>query len=384
METTSKHRSGYRTDGKQSSGAASSPAKRRRKPDFLSASIPSIPAYDISTVTARCGEVNLPELESQARHFLHAYGKDVKPERTGNDYRDLMNLHEAIKSQFNSKIGIELADIGSDEGEIHQEFVAYAECDGFPELTVFFLPIRFVETLDEDLKDIFIWFLAFLEKQSPFLHPRCSYDMEYSLGVLDSDDDEINEKELENMSPEYREMAERYVKGDIVKYMDASLKLARDFSGDVTGLVKRLREKMASVKDTSRTYKTANGKEHPVSALLAGMSDGIDIHLEDSLFNYDLRFVRYELGDSSFYDYCDTDEIMDFDRLFMLTWGMDETDDLVASQTLENFNGDACNMCETVLLDVHHVSVSNDKIVASDYPRRWYEWFKKFLELIYE
>lgn len=384
MEISSRLRAG--TDGKRlqrggNSGAC--PAKRRGKPDFLTASIAPIHAYDIPTVTARCGEVKLSVLEEQAKHLLRIYGRDYSHEHSGNDLKDVFTLYKDIKQLLSDEVDVELVDIGQDEGKSQQEFVTCSECD-FPTREVFFCPVRILDTIEDDLRDILIDFFAFLERTSPFTLPRNSYDMEYALGVLDTDDDQFDEDISADWSDDYRKLAENYVKGDISKTFAEIQAIGKQFLCDTRPLAERIRKKMSDFKNPiSREYATPHGKEYIVSTLFNCIEDGLSICFEDSLFNYELRGIRYELGDSLFYADIDSDEIVDFDRCFLFSWG-DCDDDAVMYQTLEAFNGDMAQFCETVLLDVHRISKIDGKIEPSDYPKRWYEWYIKFLNCIYE
>ena len=383
MEISSRHRAG--TDGqrlqRRESGAY--PAKRRGKPDFLTATIAPIHAYDITTVTAGCGEVKLPALEEQAVRLSRIYGKDYKPERSGNDLKDVLTLYNDVKKLLSDKVEVELVDIDRDEGNNRQEFVTFYECD-FPTSEIFFIPIRILETIDEDLRDILMDFFAFLERTSPFTLPRNSYDMEYSLGVLDSEDDSFDPEITCDWDEDYRKLAERYVKGDLSKTFAEIEAIGKQFLCDTRPLAARIRKKMSDFKNPiTREYTTPHGKEYIASTLLNCIDDGLNICMEDNLFNYELRGIRYNLGDSLFYSDIDSDKMVDFDRCFLFTWG-DCDEDEVMEHTLDAFNGDMGQFCETVLLDVHLVSRCDGKIEPNDYPKRWYEWYIKFLNCIYE
>ena len=383
MEISSEHRSATRSrklGREQKDGSA----KRRREPDFLTAEFSPIPAYEVPTVVSRLGKVDLIELEEQARHLLDVYGIDYRLEHSGNDYRDLMSLHDEVKKSLGEKVMVELSE--TDDGtEKRQEFFTYSEIDGFPTDQVFFLPVRIVETIDGDLKDILISFFALLEKKSPFLIPKCSYDMQYCLGIIDMDDEKIDPEQSEWWSEDYRCMAERYVNGDINKVFEEIWRIARQYTDDGHILSEILRKKIDGIRNPEkRRYKTPNGKEFKVSELLDCIREGLDICLEDNLFNYELRFIRYNIGDEKFYDgEIGSDEIVDFDRFFMFSWGCID-DDKITESVLEEINNDLGNFGATVMLDVHRVSAIDGKVEPVDYPKRWYEWFIRYLNFVYE
>lgn len=380
MEISSKLGSG---NGRRLRGRKADTAKRRGEPDFLTATFAPIPAYEIPLITAACGKVDLTSLEDQARHLLDIYGKEYIPQRSGNDYKDVMSIHDDIRNQLGEKIDVELSEVGEDDDK-HHEFFTCMECEGFPVNEVFFMPIRILETVDKELRDILILFFGFLERRSPFLLPKASYDVQYAIGILDEDDEEINEEQAECWSEDYLKLAERYVKGDINKLFKEIEDVARKNPGDVLPLAELIREKISDYQNpVSRNYKTPTGKELIAVTLLNCIEEGIDIHLEDNLFNYELRFIRYEIGDELFYDEIESDEIVDFDRLFMFTYGLTDDDD-VAESVLNCFNQDMGNFSQTIMLDVHRVSAIDGKVEPSDYPKRWYQWFIKFLNCIYE
>ena len=102
------------------------------------------------------------------------------------------------------------------------------------------------------------------------------------------------------------------------------------------------------------------------------------------MFNYELRFIRYNIGDEKFYDgEIGSDEIVDFDRFFMFSWGCID-DDKITESVLEEINNDLGNFGATVMLDVHRVSAIDGKVEPVDYPKRWYEWFIRYLNFVYE
>ena len=120
-----------------------------------------------------------------------------------------------------------------------------------------------------------------------------------------------------------------------------------------------------------------------VQVLLDLIDLGIQLTLEDNLFNYELRFIRYELGDDQFYDYDDNDNIIDFDRQFALCYGLDE-DDPVCEGTIECLNNDAQSFGGTILLGIERFSGEKKCKMKTDYPKRWQEWFENFVNCINE
>ena len=113
------------------------------------------------------------------------------------------------------------------------------------------------------------------------------------------------------------------------------------------------------------------------------ISEGISLGLEDNIFNYELRSLRFGLGDETFYEYVETDEMLDFDRQFMFCWGLAEEDDVV-DRCIDMFNSDAGNFNETVLLKTARIAKCEKEVKFGDYPKRWYQWFIDLSNYLYE
>ncbi|MBR6031395.1 MAG: hypothetical protein IKP36_05460 [Bacteroidaceae bacterium] len=352
--------------------------------DFLTTHFEDLPAYNLPTVTARCGEIDLPTLERQAKNFLHIYGKDVDFEHSGNICKDLLALTNMLKENLPEIEGIELVAAETDDGEKHQEFIAYESVneEDFRPLTLFFLPVKIVDEVDEQLRDILIDFFTFLDRNSPFLPPKASFDMRYILGISEDDDDQLNEEVVEDWSDEYKKLAERYVNGDInavFEEMDVRRRNVVD-----SRFIQHLNEKIEQYKKSGKAYYfTPNGEQKTVEGLFKVISEGISLGLEDNIFNYELRSLRFGLGDETFYEYVETDEMLDFDRQFMFCWGLAEEDDVV-DRCIDMFNSDAGNFNETVLLKTARIAKCEKEVKFGDYPKRWYQWFIDLLNYLYE
>ena len=386
MAVSSKNRSGDSPRGKF--GRAEKHTSRKRMcADFLTTHFDVLPAYDLPTVIARCGDIDLPTLESQAKNFLRIYGKDVEFEQSGNVCKNLQAISRALKENLPEIEGIELVNIDRDGEEKRQEFVAYENVseEDFQTMTLFFLPIKIVESVDEQLRDILIDFFVFIDRNMPFLHPKSSFDMSYSLGIDEDNEDEFNEEVTQDFCDEYMKLAERYVKGDINAVFDEMEARRRQCIGNEGLFTKELSEKMSHYKTSgNKYYFTPNGNQKKVEELFRVIEEGMKLGREDNIFNYELRALRFRFGDDTFYDeYVETDEILDFDRQFMFSWGLSEDDDVV-DRTFDIFNADASNINGTVLLKTARITECHKKIEFGDYPKRWYNWFIDLLNCIYE
>lgn len=383
MAVSSENRSSTCSRGKNR-GQEKHTTRKRVCADFLTTHFEDLPAYNLPTVTARCGEIDLPTLERQAKNFLHIYGKDVDFEHSGNICKDLLALTNMLKENLPEIEGIELVAAETDDGEKHQEFIAYESVneEDFRPLTLFFLPVKIVDEVDEQLRDILIDFFTFLDRNSPFLPPKASFDMRYILGISEDDDDQLNEEVVEDWSDEYKKLAERYVNGDInavFEEMDVRRRNVVD-----SRFIQHLNEKIEQYKKSGKAYYfTPNGEQKTVEGLFKVISEGISLGLEDNIFNYELRSLRFGLGDETFYEYVETDEMLDFDRQFMFCWGLAEEDDVV-DRCIDMFNSDAGNFNETVLLKTARIAKCEKEVKFGDYPKRWYQWFIDLLNYLYE
>jgi hypothetical protein len=352
--------------------------------DFLTFHFDEIPACELPTVTARCGEVDLQGLESQARNFLRIYGKELDFKHSENKYRDVVALNEAVKSVAPEVGTIELVE-RREEDCLHQEFVIYKQCEGFEVMTLFLLPVWIVSTVDAELRDVLMEFFTFLDYHAPFIQPKDSFDVAYNLGVLDRDDEEFDPEIECDWDEDYRTWAVRYTKGDINSVFEEIKKRRKPYAGRFEKLAESVRMKMAAYKaHGTMFYETPKGEVRAVSELFEVIEHGLKINMEDCLFNYELRHLRFVYRDEDFLieEYPRYD-IFDFDRQFMFCWGLSE-DDPVVDKTVDSLNGDACNICETTLLNSVSLSECKGNVKFSDFPKRWFEWYRQIMHYIYE
>ena len=382
MGVPSGNRTGV-TQGRGSGRTKGNTTRKGMRPNFLNFQFGTLSGYDLCTVTARCEDIDLPSLEGQVKEYLNILGGDAEIERSGNSYKDAAKLIEKVKAKTDNE-WVEFANVEEDDGSRHQELIGYNVCD-FDVYHLFFLPVKIVTSVDDKLRDILLDFFAFLDWKGPFLIPKAHYDFQYQLGIMDMDDDtQIDPEQSENWDDSYREWAERYVNGDINDiFMEIDQKRVNKH-GDCESLVSDLNRKISEYRESGKAYyKTTGGKRMKVPVLLDLIDLGVQLTQEDNLFNYELRFIRYELGDDQFYDYDDSDSIIDFDRQFALCYGLDE-DDPVCEGTIECLNNDAQSFGGTILLGIERFSGEKKCKMKTDYPKRWQEWFEKFVNCINE
>ena len=350
---------------------------------FLTQHLDCIHAYDIETVTRRCGELDLPAITEQARHFMSLYDKELEFKPTGNKFHDAAILTDIIREKV-KEMDIELVEVNDGE-TCENELVAYKVNDGLDTSNLYFLPIRIVQCVDDQLKEILLDFFAFLYYFSLFRLPYDSYEMCQVL-CLDYEETEpkYDEDRLEGISPEYKKFTDRYVNGDIKELFDEIFKRRKDQAGQQWVLVEKVREGMNEYSG-SAYYELPNGESRHVSELFEVIEEGIDLNTEDSLGNYDLVPIRYELGDE---DFCEeegcSDEMLCLDSLFTFCYGYSKEDDPSLENVLAVYNQDFSSMGYPVLVEVERLSRCTDKLEPSDFPARWYEWYRKVITFIYE
>lgn len=356
------------------------PSRKRMCANFLTFNFEELPAYDIPTVTARCGKVDLPALERQAKDFLRIYGRKLEIVHTGNNYYDVIVLFNQLKENLPEVSGMELV-----KSEDRQEFVAYKEIsqEDFPVMEIFFLPVQIINNIDECLKDILLDFFAFLEWKSPFLTPKESVDMRYCLDLFD-EDDAFCAEDIEGFGEDYRRQAERYIHGDINALFDEIVARKYSYAVNEQILQKTINKKIEVYKNTGKDiYFTPGGKQKQAKELFETIEQGITLLSEDNIFNYELKALRFKFDDHTFFEHVETDEIFDFDRQFLFCWGLEEDDGIIRN-LMECINADAGNISGTILLNTARIAETKSPIVFSDYPKRWYNWYIKLLNSIYE
>lgn len=351
--------------------------------NFLTQCFDCIHAYDIETVTGRCGEIDLPALTGQVQHFLSVYGKTLHFESTGNKYHDAAVLTDIIKENV-KEMDVELVEV--DKGStVSAEFVAYKVNDGLDTSSLYFLPIAIVHCVDGQLKEILLDFFAFLSHFSLFSYPYESYEMCQALAI---DYDYMPKVKydpdlVESLSPEFKKVADRYVDGDIRELFKDIEARREALYGNQWQLVEKVRHGMLEY-EGKMFYKLPSGETRSVTGLFEVMEEGLQLNTEDSLANYDIAPIRCELGDESF---CEeegySDEMISMDSLFMFCYGWGDGDRTV-ERAINTFNQDNGSMGYPVLIEVEKISDCKGKVEPSDYPKRWYEWYEKLITFIYE
>lgn len=375
MAVTSGHRGSARQQVRERR-ANRNTSRSRECSDFLTCSFDDVPAYTLNTVRAKCGDIDLPALEKKVGVFLRTKGKELEYEHTGDEYQDVVRLVDCLKSDTDD-YSYEL--IKRDETD-EQLIIAYKESRDFIEESVYFMPVKIVSCVDDQLKDILLDFFAFLDMESPFIKPKDSMDMHFTLGIDEEDDYKLDESVASDMSDEFRKLAENYASGEINDVFEEISSRRRSYAGICNKLTQKIKDSISSYKKNgSKFYKISSDKKHDVEKLFAAIEKGITLCLSDSLFNYELDALRRTVSESLFSGY--PDEVMEFFRQFLFSWSADE-DDPLNEEVVKIFNEDSYNVSPTTLFD--YVIIDGESNKSSNYPKQWSDWYFELLECIYE
>lgn len=330
-------------------------------------------------MTGRCGDIDLPALTEQARHFLSLYGKTLNFESIGNKYRDAVILMDRVNEQVKD-FTVELVDIGDREEE-HRELVAYNVMENFDTSVIYFMPVKILECVDAELREVLLDFFAFLLYYGMFITPKSSYEMCFAMNWDDCSD---QYDEYADPTSEYKEKTDRYLLGDINAVFEEMEKRVKQQAGCQRVLADNVRRGMYEYRNSGHEFYTLpNGVERLVSELFEVLEEGLELHMEDSLSNYDIIPIRNHLGDDYFCEeYGGSDDMIWLGSIFLFSYGMDDDD--VVKETIDVFNNNDSSMNYPVLVEVARVGKCSGRIEKSDYPERWEAWYKKIMEFIYE
>jgi len=364
-------------------GKQSRPAKARMFDNFLNFRFEELSASKLETVTERCGGVDVVSLTKQAANYFRAIGKQFDFRQTGKVFQDVSSLLEMLRGNLGEFTGIDLVKVKDEGSQMpHDEFVIYREFDDFDTYKLFFMPIKVLSLVDVELREILTDFFTYLEIVSPFLLPDASYEMRYCLGLNDDADNIELEDFMGESKSDYALLADRYVNGDIARYFKEIRKRRIRYATMRGALVNKMRQGIRRYREKGiESYPITPYACKPTYLLLDFLEKGIELYNEDNLLDYELRFIRYRLGDESLLDdEVDAYEVMEFERQFLFTW---EMDDEVMKTVIDVFNSSA-DASATILLQAVPLSSVKDRIEKSDYPMRWLEWYLDFLDCINE
>lgn len=236
----------------------------------------------------------------------------------------------------------------------------YDLCD-FDYNTLFFFPVSFVERLPKELRPIVTSTYSVISICNYAQKPEDHFDASYTLGLWDEGEqlEELKNEDKERYN-ELKSIVDSYLEGEINQLICE----CSSFPSDVNKMRKDLEEARAKYAGTQ------------YGPLLNSLRDGLILRDEDVWMNY----VRTPC----FCNIEDFDEhgagMMDPNRLFVMVY--DLMDEIVEDIT-DAINGEASIINVSGLYDFRELTPDIDSdFCASDFPKRWAEWFSNFVDII--
>ena len=343
--------------------------------NFLTHQFAEYHAYELPTIVGRCDKIDLPALETQARHVFEVYGKQLEFTPSKNIYHDAYLLMKAIRG-FVGDMEIEL--IGEDGSE-KSELVAFKVDTDFNVSNIYLMPVKILEVVNSELRQILLDFFSFLLRFSPFSLPTESYEMCLAMGV--DVDTEKYEEDRSGYSDEFNEQADRYVLGDLHEIFMQMRAKVKDYinKGCVMELAKDVERGIEAYSGPS-LYQLPDGESRSVKNLFALIKEGIELNIEDNITDYELLIHRMELGDQNLYregGHSDNIPLLGYQFVFCYA-----EDDVVQSMT-EMYNELHGGGDMPTLIQLRRLSRLKEPIVFGDYPKRYNDWLEKIYDSIY-
>ena len=376
MAATSVNRSNTLTRGRRTQlGGKAHHAGCNGRTHFLNASFASIPGCEIPNDEAAIGlvDTDMRNIRSDVAKFFSTYGIACElPATTGNFKKDILALYNVVKENLpNKDWSLEVVRQNGDSGPI--KFVVYCYAK-FSEYTVWAMPVKKMATADDKTRKLLALTFAVLSRKDMYEFPENNYDFQYCLGQCENDflrDEEghtkFDEYVEEYWDEEYKEMAVRYLDGDI-QGLFAEIKLATNLENEYQKPLDCILE------DTIRQYRD---EKYNNPHLLDLVEQELGICREGWLSEYHLGMLKNEFG----YDFAEDDgtesEFMDFARIFFLCY---DSEDGITQSVIDCLNSEACNL-EIGCLCCYSFIDSDDvkERMESSYPERWAEINNKLI-----
>ena len=371
MAATSNDRSNTRTrSGRTQFGWEAHHTRSNGRNHFLNATFASISGCDIPTVDVTVigfEESDISRLYGEVENFYTRFGIVCEmPQPVGNFKKDLLALYNSLQEHLpNENWSVEIVRKNGDDGPV--KFVVY-DYVKFPEYTVWAMPIKRMAKCDDKTRKLLALTFAVLNRKDMYEFPEDNPDCQFSLGQCENcfqrnetGDTMFDEDQCEFWDEEYRELAVRYLDGDISKLFDG-IRLT-------TNLEKEYHKPLDYIlEDTIRQYRE---EKYHNPHLLDLIEQELEVCREDWLSEYHLGLLKNELG----HDFADDDgsesEFMDFARIFFFCY---DSEDSITQAAIGSLNSEVCNLdigclCRYSFIDSDDIK----KRMGSSYPERWAE-----------
>lgn len=339
-------------------------AKRCNQYSFLNEPIKEIAYFSVSPRLLFDGgidwERNLPYLEASARKWCELHDVPYEVEQGNDPFVRVSRIYEYL-----TKVTDEYRfDIDYDSKDNMLKFIEYRYCD-FPECTVFFLPVKYLNRFEGQMREMMKSFLSFLFYETLFNDVNGSFD--FSM-LLEMDKEYL----MENEDIETAKMIDSYTKGE-----------ARALFDEIENVGKEIRSEDAIL---SQIANLPERDKFMHESLIENIKRGMKLIKEDDLRNH-AYFDGYCSDERFDTRFSDGDYILP-DRMFVMCYGMDnEEEDPIAAAAVRSFSEEANNMEVLYFRDGRHLSPDDNEIFEpSTYPQEWADWFGEFIDLfvVYE
>lgn len=377
MAATSIHRSNTRNGCKaKRNGREAHHCRCNVRNSFLNATFASIPGNEIPNDEAVIvlGNGDIERLRGDVAKFFKAYGISAAlPEIVGNDKTDLLNLYNLLKNNLPDKdwnIEVIHKD-GTDKSPI--KFMVYSYVK-FPEYTVWGMPVKKMAEVDDKTRKLLALTFAVMYRKDMYDLPEDNFDFQYCLGQVENQfekDENGNTKfddDAEMWSEDYRDMAVRYLNGDISQLFGEIMQ-AKELETEYGKPIDCILEE---------TIKLYREEKYHNPQLLDIIEQVLEICREDWLSEYHMAILKQEYGgDFGSEDDSDT-EFMDFTRIFFFCY---DIEDCITEAAIECFNQEAYNYGVGELYC--HSFIDDDNIkerMESCFPERWVDANTKLID----
>lgn len=351
-----------------------SPQETRQR-SFLTTRFDDIPIFDVAPAMMNClgledgehlilggYEIDLPKNLSTLRKSVEAYCKvhgGKVPAKNPHPIKELQALYQAVSKCCPEQNEIEI-NYFEETNELAFIELVYSP---YPDYSVTFLPVKFVDTLPPSHRQFFLEFLSLMRVTMQIPFPEEHFDFAYATGYFD---DEYLEEVMKE-DQEYADMVTSYRDGDAKLLFDEIYNTPwqqLDSNGP------ELEQRLKSLAD--------NAPSHELERLVEIASEGISL-----FFNENIRKYRFNKGYCSIPEFDDQecqDETCSYDRVVGFCYG-DENEDPVTMRALDGLSNDAGNFCQEELYEPKLISPEYDKPAeSSNLPQKWFEWFINFNE----
>ena len=343
---------------------------------FLNASFANIPGCDIcndeAVLVVEDVNKNILGLQSDVKKFFSKYGISCElPTTVGSFKNDVLALYNLLKSNLpNSEWKVEAVRQNGEYGPI--KFMVYDNVK-FPEYTVWAVPVKKMGEADDKTRKLLALTFAVMYRKDMYELPEGNYDFQYNLAQSDNcyQRDEngkmrYDEDLTDFWGEDYKEMAVRYVEGDISE-------LFKEIKETVNLQNKSGKPFCDMLEEMISQYRAEN---YHNPNLLNLIEDELEICREDWLSEYHISMLKDEYGED-FGNDDNEEEFIDLTRLFFFCY---DDEDCITQAVIDMINAEAYNL--SIGCMYRYSFIDDDDIeerMENSFPERWAEVNEKLI-----